>query len=228
MKTIICSLWFLGAVFLANAQQPLHYWTFEGKDILIDQAANKTLNIKNYAAKVKIVKGVAGNGIEPVSSGKLIVAGLLKPVQGLSDFTLELAFNGGQFMFSTFPKPDFRLNFSSGGIAIRYSVMRKGRQVNENWNIPLKGAGVTSYHNLANGQWHHFVLVARRSGNFEIWIDGKTDVQFTQKISSFDSWVITGNDGLRLNAAIDELAFYNTALSPELIQQHAQELQNGE
>ncbi len=228
MKKVIFLIWFTAAVFLVKAQQPLHYWTFEGKDRLNDQVAGKALNVKNYNAKVKPVKGIAGNGIEPVTSGKLIMTILLKPVQDLADFTLELAFKGEGFTFTTFPPADFRLTFSRAGINIRYTVKRKGKAISENWAIPLNGTGVSSYSNLANGQWHHFVFVARQSGNFEIWIDGKTDPRFTRKVASFDSWVITGNDGLRLNAAIDELAFYRETISQDLIQQHVHELENGQ
>ncbi len=228
MKKIIFLISFTAAVFLVKAQQASHYWTFEGRDMLNDQVAGKALNIKNYDAKVKPVKGIAGNGIEPVASGKLIVTSLLQPVGDLADFTLELAFKGKQFMFTTFPKPEFRLSFSSGGININYTVIRKGKHVIENWNIPLNGTGVTSYNRLLNGEWHHFVLVARKSGNFEIWIDGKTDPLFIKKAEPFDNWVITGGDGFILNAAIDELAFYNAALSQDLIQQHTHELENGQ
>lgn len=228
MKKITFLIWLTAAVFLVKAQQPLHYWTFEGRDMLNDQVAGKALNIKNYDAKVKAVKGIAGNGIEPLFSDRLLVTSLLKPVKDLSDFTLELAFSGGQFMFTTFPKPDFRLNFSSGGINIRYSVKRHGKETIENWTIPLRGTGVTSYNNLDDGQWHYFAFVARKSGSFEVWIDGMTDPQFMKKTEPFDGWIVTGGDGLRLNASIDELAFYNEALGQELIQQHAHELENGE
>lgn len=213
---------------IAMAQQPLSYWTFDNKDSLKDEVRDKILNLKNYRVQVEIIDGMVGRAINPIIPNQLIVTNLLREVNNLSDFTLELAFRGKGFVFTTFPSADFRLTFSSEGINILYNIQRKGKEVNEKWVIPLRGTGVTSYHNLADGKWHHFVLVARKSGIFEIWIDGKTDPQFTRNVSPFDGWIITGSDGLRLNAAMDELAFYNTALSPELTQQHAQELRNGE
>ncbi|HUN01311.1 MAG TPA: hypothetical protein PLS00_00540 [Niabella sp.] len=213
-----------------NAQNPslFYYWTFDNENLLNDQTANKAINIKNYGAQVKPIKGVVGNGIQPISPDKLMIISFLKSVKGLSDFTIELAFNGKAFIFTTFPNPDFRLNFSSDGIDVYYTVKRSSQHVKEKWSVPLKGAGVTSYHNLENRQWHHFVFTARKSGDFEIWIDGKTDPSFRYKTKPFDNWVINGADGFRLNASIDELAFYTTALSDDMVQQHVYELESGQ
>lgn len=227
MNRIFLLICFMGTAFL-KAQQPSHYWTFDGSDMLTDEAGKKAINIKSYNVKINTVKSIAGRGIEAASPGELIVTSLLKPASNLADFTLELAFKGKGFTFTTFPRADFRLSFSPGGTNIRYTVKRKGKATSENWVIPLTGTGVASYNNLVNAQWHHFVLIMRKSGNFEIWIDGKTDPRFTRNVPSFDSWVITGNDGLRLDAAIDELAFYREAISQDLIQQHVHELGKGQ
>lgn len=211
-----------------NVSPSYYYWTFDGYDLLNDQSANKVINIKNYDAKIKPIKGIVGNGIQPILPNKLMVTNLLKLQKDLSDFSLELAFNGKAFTFTTFPDPDFRIILSSQGINVSYSIMRNGQKVSEKWIIPLKGTGVTSYHHLQSGQWHHFVFTAQKSGSFEIWIDGKTDPSFKYKTAPFDKWIINGADGIKLDAAIDELAFYNQALSQDLIQQHAYDLQNGQ
>lgn len=228
MKILFFFLCFSGIAPLSKAQQPAYYWTFEDGEMLNDQVVKKVLNVKNYNASVESVKGWVGNAVQPASPNKLIVTNLLKPVQHLSEFTLELAFKGKSFMFTTFPKPDFRLTFSSEGIRVLYTITRKGKQVAESWGISLKGTGVASYHNLENEEWHHFVFAARKSGSFEVWIDGKTDPSFRHKTEPFDNWVINGADGLRLDTSIDELAFYTAALSGDLVQQHVHELESGQ
>lgn len=225
MNKIIFLLFLLHIGFFLTAQPPSFYWTFDKKELLADQLDNKFLNIKNYNAEVKPVAGIKGSGIEPITVNKLIVTNLFKSVKYLSDFTIEFAFKGESFVFTTFPEADFRISFSSSELNVVYSIkLRGGKKRRETWSIPLTGTGITSYHHLNNNQWHHFAFIAKKKGNFEIWIDGKTDPVFTKKIDAFGGWDIKGSDGLRLNAAIDELAFYPAAVSAELIRQHILEL----
>lgn len=228
MKKLIFLLWLAGLILAAKAQQPLYYWTFDGNNYLNDKINNKILNLKNYNVRVELIEGVVGKAINPIAPNQLIVTNLLKETKNLSDFTIELAFKGKGLMFTTFPSADFRIHFSAGAININYTVSRKGKQFKERWSIPLKGTGITSYSNLENDQWHHFVFTARKSGCFELWIDGKTDPIFRHTTNPFDKWIINNADGLRMDASMDELAFYTNALSAELIQQHVQELDNGQ
>ncbi|MBN8785535.1 MAG: hypothetical protein J0I84_00440, partial [Terrimonas sp.] len=65
-------------------------------------------------------------------------------------------------------------------------------------------------------------------GAFEIWIDGKTDPRFMKTVPSFEKWAIDGADGWRVSDALDEFAFYNKALSPQMIRLHWTELQRQE
>lgn len=214
--------------FNTKAQNPNYYWTFDTKDSLIDIINKQKLNIESYKAKIQKIKTPSGYGVKPESSTHLVVTDFLVKTSNLEDFSIEFAFNGRNFLFTTFPKNDFRLNFSSQGIYVIYSVLRNNKVYTERWDISLNGTGITSYYNLANNEWHHFVFVGRKSGDFEIWIDGQSDVLLTKKTSAFDKWVVSGRDGLKMDASIDELAFYTTAIKPELIRQHFYELQIGE
>lgn len=220
-------LFLLLLTFNSNAQRPAFYWTFEGEDSLLDIVQKQRLDITSYKTKVERTEGIAGLSIKPASSGSLLVTNLFKRTPGIQEFTLEFAFKGRQFSFASFPSPEFRLNFSYQGINVGYTVQRGGKVINERWDFPLNGTEVASYNNLADDGWHHFVFIGRRSGKFEIWIDGSRDSLFTKKALPFEKWVVTGGDAFKTNSAIDELAFYSKALSPELIQQHALELKNG-
>ncbi|WP_165813822.1 LamG domain-containing protein [Terrimonas sp.] len=221
-------VFFYFTVLTTTAQKPVHYWSFDGRNIFSDTITGQKVINQTDIRKVIKVNGVLNFGLAPSSLDNLLPFNLFRSVPVLNDFTLEFAFKSSQFTFLVFPKQNFRLNFSLNNLYISYTVSRNNKVSKERWDIPLVGSGITSYNNLADNQWHHLALVARKSGSFEIWIDGKTDSLFKKAFPSFDNWVIDGADGFRLDGAIDELAFYASALSRDLIQQHALELKKGQ
>jgi len=77
-------------------------------------------------------------------------------------------------------------------------------------------------------EWHHFVLSIKKNGELRIWIDGKTADEFKRDIEPFNRIEVSGRDGFRLGAELDELAFYNTALDPRMIRQHVMQFKKGE
>src|SRR5690606_22030135 len=83
--------------------------------------------------------------------------------------------------------------------------------------IPLNGPGVASYDFLANGDWHHFLFTFKKNGEFQIWIDGKSDPSFIKKLDNYGSIPTNVSDGFRTGGQLDELEIYNLALPENFI-----------
>lgn len=228
MRYLYAIFFFFYLSLSVNAQQPIYYWQFEGRNFLFDRMSRKAIHVSGERSNIKLVDGASGTGVSTARENNLVVTNLLRSVKSLSDFSLEFAFKGGAFMFTTYPKPDFRVAFGYDNLTISYSVTRDKKKESGTWQIPLRGAGVASYSNLANDSWHHFVLTVSSDGYFQIWIDGKTDSLFMEKIAPFSDFSIEGSDGFRLDALLDELAFYKFLLDPKLIRQHASEIHRGD
>ena len=87
------------------------------------------------------------------------------------------------------------------------------------------GLGFQSATAINDDAWHH-VVMTRDGTNFKIYIDGVLDNEFTNFTAATDGYYydeIGRNQNLadtHLNAAIDELAVYNTTLSAEDIAAH--------
>ena len=103
--------------------------------------------------------------------------------------------------------------------------------------VKLEGAGVLASNYLwsyasNNGKWHHFALTKdAATGAQAIWIDGESQPSMQLPGSATPSPSTTmplGDESLYIDdanrvalcAALDEIAVYDTAISPELIYQH--------
>lgn len=232
MKTDV--LKFIGTIVLhcillnaSNAQVPVTYWNFDGKDIYADEIAGKKFDVSRQSPRMKPVKGIKGMALETDNDKTYAVANFLRRTPALKDFTIEFFFKGQSFIFSTFPPPDFRINFTYGTILINYNVIRKGKKAAESWSVPLRGVGVNSYNNLADGAWHHFVFVMKHTGEMFVWMDGVNNMAFQKKIAPYDALSVSAGDGFRMRSAIDEIAFYDKALEPAMIRQHHEEVRAG-
>ncbi|MFT4015873.1 MAG: hypothetical protein QM668_02820 [Agriterribacter sp.] len=224
MKTIVMFFCFVCSMVSGYAQQPLYYWTFDDTDYLKSNYGNKTINANSYKNQVQAAKGIRGNALYTNTPDKLYVTNIFS-AQEMKDFSLEFAFSGHQFLFTSFPAPDFRISFNQDMLTIIATVWRKSAKEKITWSVPLTGTGVTSYNYLTqNNSWHYFVFSLSCTGKMEIWIDGKTDKDFVKTIAPFDQIAVEGGDGWRTEAAIDELAIYSNVISVSSILRHWNEL----
>ena len=209
------------------AQTPVTYWSFDGKDVYADEVAGKKFDVSRQSPRMKAIAGIKGGALGTDNDKTYAVTNFLRRTPALKDFTIEFFFKGQSFVFSTFPPPDFRINFTYGTVLINYTVLRKGKKAAEGWRIPLNGIGVNSYNNLANDEWHHFVFVMKHSGEMLLYIDGVNNAAFQKKITPYEAVAVSAGDGFRMRSSIDELAFYDKALDPGLIRQHNEEVRGG-
>lgn len=210
-----------------NAQHPLHYWRFEEPNFLKDEFSGKQIISAHNRKHLTIGVGKVGTAGYPELQHLIFHTDFFEGVNRSDDFTIEFAFKANSFIFSQFPKQNFSLRLSLDMLSLTYSVSRRDTISKGTWQIPLKGSNITSYNYLADNHWHHFVLTARRSGSFEIWIDGKTNTLFNKTLSPFEYWHIEGQDGFTVEGGLDEIALYNYALPANAIITHYNEFLQG-
>jgi hypothetical protein len=210
----------------AVAQQPLAYWSFDDSQYNVDRNGKWKIDVNTYKPQVRQENGLVGKCLTAANANGIIVTNLFSSKAQKTDITIEFLFKGTQFMFTTFPSAEFRINFNYNSLVINTQTKKNGQVRKYGWTIPLKGSGITSYNYLADGNWHHYVFTVQRSGQLQVWIDGSTDPILQKKIDPFDELAITSKDGFKLTGSIDELAFYQTVLEETLIYQHMQEVMN--
>jgi hypothetical protein len=84
---------------------------------------------------------------------------------------------------------------------------------------------VSSTSTINNGEWRHLVATRSLGGQVRVFVDGQEQASFPAggaQLSANPIMAIGGNvlDGRYFNGLIDEVAYYDTALSPERIQAH--------
>lgn len=212
---------------VVNGQKPVYYWSFDDEQILNDKMVGHPLNFENYRVKYSRVDRLSGKALRSDTENGLIVSNALSKVASSGNLSIEFLFRKGDFMFTTFPKPDFRISFGYDVLNVQFNVVRKSKIVKEIWTVPLRGGGISSYSTLTNGDWHHFVFTLSRAGELRIWIDGETDISFFRKIAAFEKLSVIGGDGFRLAAQIDELAYYDLVLQQPAVSRHYTESMKG-
>ncbi len=93
-------------------------------------------------------------------------------------------------------------------------------------DLPFYGAGVTDAHNVLDGQWHHIAgTFDVKTGTQRLYIDGRNETGMTRhhgttsalnQSSAFVPYQANGDT----IGDLDEIAFYDTVLPPDLIWQH--------
>jgi hypothetical protein len=105
--------------------------------------------------------------------------------------------------------------------------------------IDLDGIGRKQYGYYVDNKWHHLVFKANlATGVKEIWVDGQLPAGFSKTVSKTGTFPQPNNTGtimflnsnasyLKILADFDEMAFYNKALSANMIYKHYQEYKAG-
>jgi len=109
-----------------------------------------------------------------------------------------------------------RVFFTSGSGGVLVASINNG----------VGGFATTSYSGLNDGNWHHLVCIwegGTVTNGIKIYVDGSlaSQVNSTQSLTSAVQFVIGENlyYDTNFNGSIDEVAIFNTALSPEKITQ---------
>lgn len=231
MKYLFVLFLFFTVLLSGSAAQtitPFYYWTFNGKDAGRDSMKNKELNTRSYNCNYTVVNGNAGEGIDLDNAACLVATAAMKPNVKV-EFTIELLFKGTNLTFLTFAQQLLIIRFDYNGFLFRTTMVSpQGKPLTDNFTIALKGAGKQSYNYYTDNNWHHLVFTASaKTGKKEVWVDGELLEGFSTSLPPGKHFEFGGSDGFRNTDQIDELAFYNTALPPELIRQHFMEAGSG-
>lgn len=207
---------------------PFHYWTFNGKETGKDIISNWELNTLSYQCGYTIVDGKSGNAVDMNNTNCLVVTSAIRS-NVTDEFSIEFFFKGTTFTFLTFSQQSLIIRFSYASFLFRTTTTSlQGKPVTDNFEISLKGTGRQSYNYYTDDNWHHLVFTSSlKTGKKEIWVDGECPEGFSKSIPKGKHFEFGGSDGFRNTDQIDELAFYNTAIPPQLIRQHYAEVNNG-
>lgn len=142
--------------------------------------------------------------------------------------SVEFLFKGKKWQFLSFPQQLFNVILDESGIYFNSTSSGSGNGVTDAMVVKYTGKGKLSYSYLADGNWHHIVLVADAiSGKKEIWIDGELPKESTKKIASSSNLIFPEMDGFKEVEYLDEIAFYQDCLTAQQIKQHYAEFTNG-
>lgn len=206
---------------------PYHYWTFNSTNTGQDSISGKMLDAKYYNCQYSLVRTRVGKGLSLGNSTCPVITSALGG-RVATEFSIEVLFKGEMLTFLTFPKQTTVVRFDYGGFLFRTTSVLNGRSVVDDLHVELRGSGRRSYNYYTDGEWHHLVFTASlKSGKKEIWVDGECLEGFSGDLGKANSFEFGASDGFRNTDKIDELAFYNSVLSPELIKQHYAEVRGG-
>lgn len=219
---IMLSLW---SVTEGQTITPYLYWTFD-RDSLADMNGN-LLDIKRYKLKISRAGSIVNKGLEIDPSGGILVTRALTG-KIKSAVTVEFCYKGSVFNFQSFATPNFMIRLAYPFLRFITISSAGTTRSKDDWIIRLNGIGKKSYDYYTDGQWHHIAFVVDvRKGIKQIYIDGELPEGFSKSIPKGDQIVVDGFDGFRTLTALDELAFYKSALPADLIAGHYQSLKSG-
>jgi PKD domain/Concanavalin A-like lectin/glucanases superfamily len=118
-----------------------------------------------------------------------------------------------------------KCHFEFGEQGMYWTVVTLPATVHELY-LPFYGAGVTDAHNLLDGRWHHFAgTFDVKTGTQRLYIDGRNESGMTRHHGTTSAMNTSSAfvPYTALNSAVgdlDEMAFYDTVLPPDLIWQH--------
>lgn len=221
-STILFALLF--SPLLLTAQKPVAYYTFDEAVLLKDVVGGNSLNQDMYACGLETTGSARGKGVKSDNDNCLLVSNFFRNGNGAKAFTIEFLFRGKQFLYLSFPVFNLKIGYQYA--FCDFNTI--SGQAKDEWRIPLNGSGIGSYDYWADGNWHHAVFKAdAATGTKEIWIDGQTIPAFKKDKLPRSDFVFDKSDGFKWVKGLDEVAFYNTALSGDMIRQHANEIKAG-
>ncbi len=225
------SIGLIGSLLLfisASCQTPLRYWGFNGKDGLTDYMEKAKIDTSTYKSSLDLIPGVYQQGIDLSKNGQtfIVTSALQKRVKDA--FSVSFFFKGSSFQFQSFPKPDLLIQIGYPYLLFRTTAIKNGKPVVDNWRINLNGAGPASYSYYTDGNWHQLTFtVDLKTGKKQIFVDGKAVEQFTKDIVKGGTLELSAFDGFRNTHQLDELSFYNSAISEQVVNREYKKFSKG-
>ncbi|MBS1604117.1 MAG: hypothetical protein JST42_15720 [Bacteroidetes bacterium] len=212
---------------MAQSVEPIRYWNFDSADRLRDSKSKELLNVENYKCKYAVVDRGNGKAIDLQYASCPVVTSVIRG-NVKSQLTLEFLSKGKAFEFTSFPSPEFHIYFTYPILQFTTTVAVNGHPEKDDWIMQLNGAGRKSYNYYTDGNWHHWVFVLDAGkGIKQVYVDGQAPDGFTKSFKPGSVIYAEGADAFTNSGMLDEIAFYNTVLPPELIAQHYYESSSG-
>lgn len=204
------------------ADGPTHWWRLgepAGSATLFDSRGSAHLTVAGSPTlgETSLIAREANTAMKPTTTSVFAGTATNGTPPGTGPFAVEAAYrDDGTVGTSTL----FRM-FLAEQSELSLSVSAAGTITG---SLATAGVSVTSTDTTAgNGAIHHIVFSRNATGDLQIWLDG-VDVTFTPANSSYDVTSTSVGVGASVNATIDEIAFYNTALSAARIIAHSDQV----
>lgn len=235
LSAILSSLFQL--LFAQQNVKPINYWSFNTSNPLADSIENK--NPLKVTGEVSYQKGLVGKAINLYESNAMTTTkSLLTDASGMTN-TLSVAF---VYQLEMTPANLSSINLITNNSfqivllpqAIRFTTFHKDKN-RHTWDIPLNGNERQNLNYFLDHHFHHWVFIFdSKKGEKELWIDGLKVAEETTAKELKTALVAEGityfqatQEDRRNHGKWDEIAFYNTILSPNLIRKQWIEAQQG-
>ncbi len=234
MLAISCLFQFLAA---QQSAKPVNYWTFNSSNPLADSIENK--NPLKVVGEPIYAKGMVGNALSlrtatSLSSSKPLMtaaSGMTKALTVSFVYQVEMQPQNLSILYLIMNN-SFQLVMLPQ--AIRWNTFHADK-TKHTWDIPLTGTGRNNPNFLLDHHFHHWVFTFdSQKGQKQLWIDGLLMAEESAAKELKTPLVAEGitylqraqEEGKNLGKW-DEVAFYNFALSPNLIRKQWVEAQQG-
>jgi hypothetical protein len=215
--------------------QPIHYWTADSTQLsgaVFDNKGVYNLNFNGSSYQIK-PSGKVGNYIT-MNSGTGLLYGSTSATSVTGSFSVEFLwrpgyeFNNCQFVSKLNNAWSLNFEYPGNNDCTPAFVFSVNTGSNSQFRVLLDSAGRKSAHYYLDGNWHHLVFQYNAAnGVRKIFVDGVCPIGFTDTISG--SPITTGDNRITLNSStsyrkyigdMDEIAIYNSAISPLQIYKH--------
>ena len=200
-------------------------WNFEDDDTLAIAADSSGFNNGGvFYGDTHYVEGVMGKALEFDGNGDYVQIGNL----GIEDnYTAEVwikanALTGG----GDYGNYGFTIMASAaGGGGYPLWLLAKGPEVKlYAFTSNISGYGITTDAGLTTNKWFHIAVIATKSGDAKIYVNGVEKLSFTANATNFTNMFTIGdlrpNRHIHFNGQIDNIRVYSKVLTSAQIQQH--------
>ena len=234
----------------SEAQQfvPERYYKFENPNVGHDDMGNGDMDFQRWNSGYTVnSNGPVNKYLSMDQTGALISAGMFEPQQYMTvEFLIRpgLDFIGKNIMHRR--DGAFEIGFDLPSYTSFYPKLRfitkhidgGGNTVTDGWTIDLDGIGLKSIGHYADGEFHHLVFIFNGvTGKKQIWVDGQLHPDFERSIATGamgnlgqppELWFNYSIASRKFHGDLDEMAFYDQALSPSMVYKHYLEFQQGQ
>lgn len=244
MRKLMLAFFALLITFSAISQTPVSYYTFERKQGATNNFTDSTgyfpIDFSTYVCGYTWnTTGAAGRSITLGDNGSLILASPSNnPITG--SFTYEACvlfsrkYHGGLLAGSndgnyniSLSVNDYIWNTSTKVYTINFYTSTAGGT--DDWRVSLQDTGRGGLGYYCDNNWHHLAFTYNAiTGSKQIWVDGQLPTGFS-KTAPAGNLTSVANKTIKINSvtsyrlyhgALDEIAYWNSALTPQMIYQH--------